>query len=74
MESKKSVIEIVSQEFGQNAFTFDELRKHTSKPYEEIKAELYTMLQAAESAVDYITMSFNSDTETMTFQLKNHAN
>jgi type I restriction enzyme S subunit len=61
----KSLIEIIESEFNYNEFNYDELKAKTNLPYDEIKKQLFALLEKG----DKLKSFFDENVETIKYQV-----
>ena len=68
--AEPKLIEIIQQTFPNQSFTFDELRQKTTKGYDVLRDELYSLIEIDKKVVH----QFNPVTETLIFSLTTNEN
>ncbi|WP_130735964.1 restriction endonuclease subunit S [Flavobacterium sp. J27] len=61
----KSLIEIIESEFNHDEFNYDELKAKTNLPYDEIKKQLFALLEKG----DKLKSFFDENVETIKYQV-----
>lgn len=61
----KSLIEIIEREFKEREFNYEELRAHTNLPYDDLKKQLYELLEKG----NILKSFFDKTVETIKYQL-----
>lgn len=63
---KEPLIEILTKNYQDKEFTFNDIRKVCAKPYDELKAEIYKLLDEDKE----LKMFFNKKTEILFYKIK----
>ena len=75
-QNMKELALSIFENFGHESFTFDELKNHTSLPYQELKDNLFQLIEKSlvEDSTEFLSMDFDEEVGLIKYTLTSNAN
>ena len=75
-QNMKELSLLIFENFGYESFTFDELRNHVVIPYQELKDNLFQLIEKSlvEDSTEFLSMDFDEEVGLIKYNLRSNAN